>query len=99
MVEVAERLSVTKRNITTLVDGLERDGLAARRPHPTDRRSTLVDLTLEGEAMFVRAAEVQRAHLETLMANLDKDQQQHVAEALIRLTEAMMAKNQGSDSA
>ncbi|MEM8916350.1 MAG: MarR family transcriptional regulator, partial [Pseudomonadota bacterium] len=44
MAELADRLSVTKRNITTLVDGLERDGLASRHPHPTDRRSTLVEL-------------------------------------------------------
>ncbi|MEO1132471.1 MAG: MarR family transcriptional regulator [Cyanobacteria bacterium J06639_1] len=95
MVEVAERLSVTKRNITTLVDGLEGDGLAARRPHPTDRRSTLVELTPAGDAVFVRAAKVQREHLEELMANLDTDQQQDMARALTHLTKHLMAKQRG----
>jgi DNA-binding MarR family transcriptional regulator len=38
-------LGVTARNITQLVDGLERDGLARRAPHPTDRRAILVELT------------------------------------------------------
>ncbi|MEM6714428.1 MAG: MarR family transcriptional regulator [Cyanobacteria bacterium P01_D01_bin.6] len=95
MVEVAKRLSVTKRNITTLVDGLERDGLAARRPHPTDRRSTLVELTPAGEALFARAAEVQREHLKELMANLDTAQQQDMARALTHLTKHLMAKQRG----
>jgi DNA-binding MarR family transcriptional regulator len=32
------------------VDALEAAGLVARRPHPTDRRATLVSLTTRGSA-------------------------------------------------
>lgn len=90
MVDLADRLSVTKRNITTLVDGLENDGLATRSPHPTDRRSKLVALTENGEVAFREAAKYQRKHLEKLIANLEPAQQGLMAEALVQLTNAMM---------
>jgi len=46
--ELSEALRCTPRNVTGLVDGLEASGLVARRPHPTDRRATLVSLTKKG---------------------------------------------------
>ena len=93
MVDLAERLSVTKRNITTLVDALESEGLAARTPHPTDRRSKLVALTEKGESTFREAVKVQRQHLEALVANLEPDKQELMGEALAQLTELMMSNH------
>jgi len=95
MVDLAERLSVTKRNITTLVDGLEKDGLAIRSPHPTDRRSKLVELTTKGQATFREAAKSQRKHIENLMDNLEPAQQMLMAQALVQLTDAMMSNRDG----
>ncbi|MEM9098626.1 MAG: MarR family transcriptional regulator [Pseudomonadota bacterium] len=92
MIDLAERLSVTKRNITTLVDGLEKDGLAIRRKHPTDRRSTLVGPTEAGRALFAKAAEIQRLHLQGLLENLDQAQQAEMARALSHLTSALTKK-------
>jgi len=43
--ELAQRLLLTSGGITVLVDRLERAGWVSRRPHPTDRRSTLLELT------------------------------------------------------
>jgi DNA-binding MarR family transcriptional regulator len=43
-------LRVTPRNVTGLVDALEADGLVSRKPHPSDRRATLVTLTDNGVA-------------------------------------------------
>jgi DNA-binding MarR family transcriptional regulator len=43
-------LRCTPRNVTGLVDALEAAELVARRPHPTDRRATLVTLTERGRA-------------------------------------------------
>ncbi|HYW27841.1 MAG TPA: MarR family transcriptional regulator [Terriglobales bacterium] len=45
---LAARLRVTPRNITGLIDHLERDGLVARVPDPEDRRSVLAQLTERG---------------------------------------------------
>jgi DNA-binding MarR family transcriptional regulator len=48
MRELAEQLGISARNTTAVVDALEGAGLVARRPHPTDRRATLVELTPGG---------------------------------------------------
>jgi DNA-binding MarR family transcriptional regulator len=42
---LAARLHVTARNVTGLIDHLERDGLVTRLPDPEDRRSVLAHLT------------------------------------------------------
>jgi DNA-binding MarR family transcriptional regulator len=47
--EIASEMQVTSSNVTFLVDGLEKEGLVQRLPHPTDRRTVYVQLTPEGE--------------------------------------------------
>ena len=47
--EIAGEMQVTSSNITFLVDGLEKEGLVRRSPHPSDRRTVHVQLTEEGE--------------------------------------------------
>ena len=42
--DLGERLSLTSGAITMLVDRLEHAGWVHRRPHPTDRRYTLLEL-------------------------------------------------------
>ncbi|MEM7138037.1 MAG: MarR family transcriptional regulator [Myxococcota bacterium] len=89
MVELADRLSVTKRNITALVDGLEKDGLVERRPHPADRRSTLISLTSEGRSVFAKAARAHSRHLEALLGDLGPQQRDAMTRALNQLTERL----------
>ena len=48
MTDLSSQLGVSPRNITALVDALERDKLVKRRPHPTDRRATYIELTPQG---------------------------------------------------
>jgi DNA-binding MarR family transcriptional regulator len=48
--EVADMLYVSPRNVTGLVDVLERDGLVERVPDPSDRRSVQARLTESGLA-------------------------------------------------
>jgi DNA-binding MarR family transcriptional regulator len=48
MSALSDELVVSPRNITTLVDALEANGLVRRHPHPTDRRAILVELTPQG---------------------------------------------------
>jgi DNA-binding MarR family transcriptional regulator len=47
--ELTERLLLTSGAVTQLVDRLERMRLVTRRPHPTDRRITLVELAPDAE--------------------------------------------------
>ena len=46
--QLAARLSCVKSNVTQLVDRLEADGLVARKPDPTDRRTRLAVMTTAG---------------------------------------------------
>jgi DNA-binding MarR family transcriptional regulator len=50
--EVTARLTVTTATVTGLLDTLEGRHLARRRPHPTDRRSVLVEITDEGRRLL-----------------------------------------------
>ena len=53
--ELAERLSADPPYVTLMVDDLEKRGLVRRKPHPTDRRAKLVELTASGRAAAARA--------------------------------------------
>ncbi|GAA3441673.1 MarR family winged helix-turn-helix transcriptional regulator [Planomonospora venezuelensis] len=46
--DLAQSAGVSSRNVTGLVDTLEREGLAQRTPAPHDRRSVLVAITPAG---------------------------------------------------
>lgn len=91
MAALRDRLGVSARNITVLVDGLERDGFATRAPHPDDRRATLVELTDKGRAAHraVYAAHADRAA--ALFATLDHDDQQTLLGLMGRLLDALAA--------
>lgn len=56
--QLAERLHIAPRSVTTVVDALETAGLAAREQDPDDRRAILLRLTAEGERMVARIGEV-----------------------------------------
>jgi DNA-binding MarR family transcriptional regulator len=48
MRDLATQLGATPRNMTAMVDALEQADLVVRRPHPTDRRATLIELSPAG---------------------------------------------------
>ena len=48
MSDLGDELGVTARYVTSLVDGLEKEGLVRRVPHPTDRRATIIESTPKG---------------------------------------------------
>ncbi|WP_236789060.1 MarR family winged helix-turn-helix transcriptional regulator [Amycolatopsis sp. GM8] len=52
---MGERLQLHPTSVTNIVDRLERDGLVKRVPHPTDRRTTLVEITDDGRARHAEA--------------------------------------------
>ena len=49
------RLQVHRTSVTNLVDGLERSGYARRAPHPSDRRTTLAQITPKGREVAAEA--------------------------------------------
>src|SRR5581483_8614808 len=55
--KMGERLQVHRTSITKLVDGLERAGYVQRRPHESDRRATLAEITDRGREVVSAATE------------------------------------------
>lgn len=53
--KMGDRLQVHPTSITNTIDRLETDGLVARVPHPTDKRTTLARLTEPGRVLADRA--------------------------------------------
>jgi DNA-binding MarR family transcriptional regulator len=55
--KASERLQVHPTSITNAVDRLEASQLVVRRPHPTDGRATLVEVTDAGRRLALAATE------------------------------------------
>jgi DNA-binding MarR family transcriptional regulator len=55
MKKASALLQVHPTSVTNAVDRLERAGLVARSPHPTDGRTTLIELTTKGRALAKRS--------------------------------------------
>jgi DNA-binding MarR family transcriptional regulator len=55
--KIGERLQVHRTSVTNLIDGLEKADMVRRRPHETDRRATLAEITEHGREVAVRATE------------------------------------------
>lgn len=55
MGELGEKTLITKGTLTGVVDRLAAKGLAQRSSSASDRRSTVVQLTAAGEALFAQA--------------------------------------------
>jgi DNA-binding MarR family transcriptional regulator len=58
MRELADALGIDPPNATAVVTELEAQGLAERRPHPTDGRAKLVEATPKGKELARRADDI-----------------------------------------
>ena len=89
MSELGAQLGVTPRNITKLVDGLEAEGLVARKAHPSDRRATLVLLTDKGALVGKESALADTAASAWLYKQLAPADRQHLAHILRKLLDTL----------
>ena len=89
MSALRDRLGVSARNITVLVDGLEKEGYVRRVPHPEDRRATVIELTDDGRAAHRRVYARHADRAAALFAALPPADQQDLARILARLAGAL----------
>ncbi len=82
-------LGVTPRNVTALVDALEEEGLVRRRPHPTDRRATIIELTGRGTETTGGMYDEHRKAVGELFEELSGDEQRELLRLLGTLREAL----------
>jgi DNA-binding MarR family transcriptional regulator len=85
MVDLAQRLDVVPRAITTLVDSLEEGGYVRRVPDPASRRVVRVELTDAGAQALQAVREARRAAAEEVLAPLDSAQRERLGELLTAL--------------
>src|SRR5262245_22365017 len=85
--DVVRDLSITVGGASKTVDRLERDGLVVRRPHPSDRRSSVISLTRAGATMHSKAQRLIAAELHVRIGGVLSDRaldQFHRAVAALR---------------
>ena len=90
-IELAALADLDKTTMLNTMDVLEREGYAARKPSPTDRRARIVTVTDPGAAMVAAGHEIaDRVHHEVLDA-LPGDQRQAFTGALTSLVTGLLA--------
>jgi DNA-binding MarR family transcriptional regulator len=72
--EISAGMSITVGATSKVVDRLERDGLAVRTAHPTDRRSSLVSLTKVGATALANADAAAETHLRAVLGSTLSDE-------------------------
>ena len=87
--ELAADLGLSSGASTALVDRLERQGIAERYPHPSDRRRTLVKLTERGNRVVVES----REWLLAGFADIAPSDLESVAHALRSIAERLAEKS------
>ena len=92
---LADQLEVTPRNITGLIDHLERDGLVERIDDPADRRLTYARLTMAG-AKRLEGMREQGLDWQVKMATgLSTEELEQLRHACLRLIENLTGATAG----
>lgn len=96
--EIAERIGVSRATVTGLVDGLEWDGLVARRPLKAgDRRRTSVRLSPKGRRLLERLMPVLFSRMASLVQPLSARERTTLRVLLRRVEGGLVETGGGRD--
>ncbi|MER6347925.1 MarR family winged helix-turn-helix transcriptional regulator [Streptomyces sp. NPDC001595] len=87
MADLAERLEVVPRAVTTLVDGLEAHGKVRRVPDPANRRVIRIELTDDGLKALGELRGARLSAADEILAPLTGDQREVLASLLDTLVD------------
>jgi DNA-binding MarR family transcriptional regulator len=85
MAEIAGRLGIVPRSLTTVIDSLEAAGLVRREIDPRNRRAILLHLTERGTAVRDDLRQARRRAAEDLFAPLSAEDRKALGELLAAL--------------
>ncbi|WP_328316170.1 MarR family winged helix-turn-helix transcriptional regulator [Streptomyces sp. NBC_00388] len=85
MADLAQRLEVVPRAVTSLVDALEEHGSVCRVPDPSNRRVVRIELTASGRATLRELRDARRRAAEEILAPLAAGQREALGELLSTL--------------
>ncbi|MBP2111046.1 MarR family winged helix-turn-helix transcriptional regulator [Paenibacillus silagei] len=83
---LAERIAVTKANISLLLTPLEKDGYITRAAHAQDGRKTVISLTGAGKRLLLEQLPGNRKAVAAVMNRLDEPELQLLLELLNKLS-------------
>jgi len=92
---LTEALGLTSGTVSVRLDRLEKTGIVTRGPDPGSRRSTLVQLTGKGVALFDVVAPAHLANEDRLLSALSGTERQELADLLRRLLSSYEAGQGG----
>ncbi|MEU6525169.1 MarR family transcriptional regulator [Streptomyces sp. NPDC046924] len=98
MADLAERLEVVPRAVTTLVDGLEANGKVRRVPDPANRRVIRIELTEDGHTALRELHAARRAAAEEILAPLTDEQREALGGLLDALIDGTAAVPRQDDT-
>ncbi len=93
MSALRDELGVTATNITALVDALEKDGFVKRRPHETDRRSTMIELTEKAQEDWEQNCANFREQVSQIFNDFSVGEQQQFKILLEQMRAALIKEN------
>lgn len=94
MKDLAEALSMTKANVTHLIDSLEEKGFVKRTKDESDRRATLLRVTEHGEKVYNELLEELSRLVEKVTAKLSQEDLSLISRGFERFV-ALFANSRG----
>ena len=82
---LAEICALDKTTMVVTMDGLERRGLAERRPSPSDRRARIIAITDEGERVAQAGADIIAGVYADVLSTLPPAEREGFVSGLVRL--------------
>ncbi|MEU2741355.1 MarR family transcriptional regulator [Streptomyces sp. NPDC007095] len=83
--DIANQLAITSGGASQAVDRIEKAGHVERRPHPANRRSSIVELTAEGRALLDAAAATLDQEMDQRLAPLSTAARRQITDSLAAL--------------
>ncbi|MCI2808984.1 MarR family winged helix-turn-helix transcriptional regulator [Eoetvoesiella caeni] len=82
MSELSRHMMVTNGNITGITDQLEKEGMVERIKVATDRRSSIIKLTVKGKREFKKMAESHEAWIQNMLFSMPEKSKRTLFESL-----------------
>jgi MarR family transcriptional regulator, organic hydroperoxide resistance regulator len=95
--DLAQRLYVTKGNVSGLIDRLVEAGYVERRSAPGDRRSNALFLTPDGERIAGDGIRLQRAFVAETLGKLNAQDLKHLDGIISAWRDAVKRRTDGAD--
>jgi DNA-binding MarR family transcriptional regulator len=92
MSELGESLGMSPRNMTVLVDGLEKEGLVRRVSHRHDRRIKLVELTQAGRRVAEQEIGPSQSAAATLFDDFTPEERGELLRLLEKVADSLRAR-------